>query len=85
VLFIGGSATNDGGIGMAAALGYDFLIQRGVVLAPVGESLIAIDRIDSSNRKLELNDIEFTVVCDVKNPFGPNGAAYIYGAQRSFG
>ncbi|MDG1872047.1 MAG: glycerate kinase [Flavobacterium sp.] len=83
VLFIGGSATNDGGIGMAAALGYDFFDSKGAVLSPVGASLIAIDSIDSSNRKLELNDIEFTVVCDVKNPlYGPNGAAYIYGAQK---
>ncbi len=83
VLFIGGSATNDAGIGMAAALGYSFLDIDGAVLAPIGASLIAIDRIDSSNRKPELDGIDFTVVCDVKNPlYGPNGAAYVYGGQK---
>ncbi|MDP5121872.1 MAG: glycerate kinase [Spirosomaceae bacterium] len=80
-LFIGGSATNDGGIGVAAALGYAFLDKTGVELSPIGENLIRIHDIISPENSLP--EIEFTVVCDVTNPFfGPNGAAHVYAAQK---
>lgn len=80
-LFIGGSATNDGGIGVAAALGYKFLDELGDELPPVGENLIKIRKILLPEKSLA--DISFTVVCDVTNPFyGLNGAAHVYAAQK---
>jgi glycerate kinase len=83
ILFIGGSATNDGGIGMAAALGYKFYSKEGEEINPVGKELIRIDRIENEELPFELNDLHFTVVCDVKNPlYGANGAAHVYAAQK---
>jgi glycerate kinase len=83
VLFIGGSATTDAGIGMAAALGYQFYDAANESLLPIGKSLLSIDRIGNDKLFLALKDINFTVVCDVKNPlYGPNGAAYVYGGQK---
>jgi len=81
-LFIGGSATTDGGIGMANALGYRFLDQNGKDLQPIGINLQSIDGIEKPGN-LDLNDIKFTTICDVTNPlFGPNGAAQVYAAQK---
>jgi glycerate kinase len=83
VLFIGGSATNDAGIGMATALGYQFYNAANESVEPIGKSLLSINRIENQKLLFDLNDINFTVVCDVKNPlYGPNGAAYIYGGQK---
>lgn len=83
VLFIGGSATNDAGIGMAAALGFQFLDVNNEVLKPIGKSLSAIKTIENTDFQVSMNDINFTVVCDVKNPlYGLNGAAYVYGGQK---
>ncbi|MEJ0030292.1 MAG: glycerate kinase [Bacteroidota bacterium] len=77
VLGIGGSATNDAGIGMASALGYRFFSGE-KLLEPVGKNLIHIDRIESPTAKIDV-----TALCDVTNPFfGENGAAYIYGPQK---
>ena len=82
-LFVGGSATNDGGIGMANALGYQFYDAENNELSPIGKELINISRIDHSKMKMDINKINLTAVCDVKNPlFGPEGAAYIYGPQK---
>jgi len=82
-LFIGGSATNDAGIGMATALGYNFFDANGNLLNPIGKELINISKIDSSSLFFDLSSINFTVICDVKNPlFGENGAAYIYASQK---
>lgn len=82
-LFIGGSATNDAGIGMATALGYFFFDANGNQLSPIGKELINISKIDSNSLFFDLNKINFTVICDVKNPlFGENGAAYVYAAQK---
>jgi glycerate kinase len=64
ILTIGGSATNDAGIGMAAALGWKFLDAKGLELAPTGENLIQIASISS----VELAPCAFTVVTDVANP-----------------
>lgn len=80
---LGGSATNDGGIGMAHALGYAFLDAKGKELAPTGENLSQIKSIDTSAVSPKLKQVSFYAVNDVKNPlFGEHGAAYVYGAQK---
>lgn len=80
VLTIGGSATNDAGIGMAAALGYTFLDATGVALEPIGENLEQICAIKGSN---PYSAIQFIVLSDVTNPlYGPNGAAQVYAKQK---
>jgi glycerate kinase len=80
-LFIGGSATNDGGIGVAAALGFVFFDKSGNKLLPIGENLSKIHEIYPPTKVF--SEIQFTVVCDVTNPFyGPNGAAHVYAAQK---
>lgn len=81
-LFIGGSATNDGGIGIAGALGFSFLDKEGVVLKPIGENLKEIHKIENRSPH-EFKDIEICVLTDVTNPlYGKNGAAYVYAAQK---
>jgi len=83
ILGIGGSATNDCGIGMAAALGYRFLDNKGVDVMPIGTSLSHIDTIDDSKVDKNLMDVRFKIACDVTNPlFGKNGAAYVYAKQK---
>ena len=83
VLGIGSSATNDAGIGMAAALGYRFLDRHDDPIIPIGEYLRKIKRIDASQVLPTLSTVKFTVACDVDNPlYGKNGAAYIYGPQK---
>ncbi|MCF2502946.1 glycerate kinase [Dyadobacter sp. CY107] len=83
ILGIGGSATTDGGIGMAMALGYRFYNESKELLPPKGETLNKISRIDSEESDGRLAAVSITVACDVTNPlFGPNGAAYIYGPQK---
>lgn len=82
-LFVGGSATNDAGIGMAAMLGFQFYDSDNNELSPIGQELINISKIDPSNLNFDPNQINVVVVCDVKNPlYGPEGAAYIYGPQK---
>lgn len=82
IIGIGGSATNDGGMGMAAALGYRFVDDKGAELEPIGANLGKLHRIDNSLVK-ELNHIKFEVACDVTNTLtGPNGATYTYGPQK---
>jgi len=82
ILGIGGSATNDGGIGMADALGYMFLDKNGDPLDPCGESLLEIEEIVMPETDL-LEDVEFQVACDVKNPLcGIEGASFVYGPQK---
>lgn len=79
VLGIGGSATNDAGIGMAKALGYGLWDELGKELEGRGRDLLNLHRISPS--PLHLPTIE--VLCDVSNPlYGPSGAAYIYGPQK---
>lgn len=83
ILGIGGSATNDAGIGMAAALGFQFLDASGNLLKPTGDNLIRIATIKSDKVHQRLKEVEFTVLCDVDNPLhGPQGAAFIYGPQK---
>ncbi len=83
ILGIGGSATNDGGMGMAQALGFRFLDYNDEQLKPIGSSLIKVRKIDTSNVHPKINNIKIKVACDVSNPFyGSEGAAYIYAAQK---
>lgn len=83
ILGIGGSATNDGGMGMAHALGFRFLNKDGKELKPIGENLIEVNKIDTTRVHPKLGMISFKVACDVLNPFyGKNGAAHIYAAQK---
>lgn len=80
---IGGSATNDGGLGMIRALGFRVLDAQGCELVGNGESLARVATIDDSSAMPELSEAEFTVACDVNNPlFGERGAAYIYAPQK---
>lgn len=83
VLGIGGSATNDGGVGMLRALGYRFLDARGEELTGGGEILEKIEKIDPSQRMRELEGVEIRVACDVRNPLcGAAGAAAVYAPQK---
>lgn len=83
ILGIGGSATNDAGIGCLAALGYRFLDNCGEELYPSGGVLGKIKKIDSANVLPELKKAKITVICDVTNPlYGINGASYVYAPQK---
>jgi len=80
---IGGSATNDAGTGMLQALGFRFLDKYGVELDKGGKMLEQIAYIDSSKTLPDLQETDFTIACDVNNPFsGENGAAYVYARQK---
>ncbi len=83
-LTLGGSATNDMGIGMAAALGYKFSNKDPYDLATTGENLVSIEHIsihESAHNRIR--KIKFDALCDVINPlYGPAGAAFVYGAQK---
>ncbi len=79
-LFLGGSATNDAGMGIAAALGCRFLDEQRNVLQPIGENL---SHIKSIKLPSNFENIKMTLLCDVTNPlFGKNGAAYVYAPQK---
>lgn len=83
IVGIGGSATCDGGIGMAAALGYRFLDESGTPVEPVGGALHSIASIDRSAIDPRLQDLSVSAACDVTNPLtGPDGAAVVYGPQK---
>lgn len=83
LLAIGGSATNDGGIGMLSALGVQFLDQEDNVLAPGGASLSSLARIDLSTFDGRLAEVSFEVACDVDNPLcGARGASAVFGPQK---
>lgn len=83
ILGIGGSATTDAGIGMAAALGWQFLDVDGKELKPIGENLVKIKEIKQPTLPLYKTSLNIKVACDVTNPlFGESGAAYIYGPQK---
>ncbi len=80
---IGGSATNDGGMGFASALGIRFLDQDGNVLEGRGENLEKVAHIDMSGLDPAVQKAHFTVMCDVTNPLcGPDGATYTFGKQK---
>lgn len=83
LLGIGGSATNDGGVGMAQALGADLLDADGFSIPPTGEGLQYLSTIDLTKMHPRLKEVEIRVACDVDNPLtGMTGASYIYGPQK---
>lgn len=83
ILCIGGSATNDGGMGALQALGIKFFDQYQQELRGCGENLIKIESIDRSDFVMNNVDFQLTILCDVVNPFtGENGATMIYGPQK---
>ena len=83
ILGLGGSATNDGGCGAAAAAGVRFLDRDGRAFVPVGGTLRDIAGIDMTGLDPRLRGIELTAMCDIDNPlFGENGAAYVFGPQK---
>ncbi len=80
---IGGSATNDGGMGCARALGVKFLDAEGKELEGFGKDLINVATIDVSGMDKRIADTKITVMCDVTNPLcGPKGATWTFGAQK---
>lgn len=80
---IGGSATNDGGMGAMTALGVRFYNKEGNELTGFGSDLKNVDRIDVSGLHPAVAETEFTVMCDVTNPLtGPDGATYTFGKQK---
>lgn len=80
---LGGSATNDGGMGMLSALGYKFLDKDGQTLKGSGEDLNKVVSIDSSHVNPLLKNVNFTIACDVDNLLiGENGATAVYGPQK---
>lgn len=82
-LGLGGSCTNDGGCGIAAALGVKFYNSSDTQYIPTGGTLRNLMRIDNSEALEFLKNTEITIMSDVTNPFfGPNGAAYIFGPQK---
>ena len=83
IVGIGGSATNDAGVGMMQALGFRFYDQDGEILGKGGQILDQIVAIDFSSVHPALKDARFTIACDVRNPFsGPEGAAYVFARQK---
>jgi len=83
ILCIGGSATTDGGCGMAAALGVRFINKQGNSFIPCGQTLCDIVKIDCDGIDKRVAGSSFTVMCDVDNPlFGVRGAAHVYAPQK---
>jgi glycerate kinase len=83
IVGLGGSATTDGGLGLAAALGIRALDADGAVLAGRGSDLGRVARLDLSGRDPRIEDTAIQVACDVGNPFhGPRGAAHVFGPQK---
>lgn len=83
LMCIGGSATNDCGVGMLRALGYRFLDGRRCEVEGRGKDLEKIEYIDDAQRIAALGECEFVVACDVTNPlYGEQGAAHIFAPQK---
>lgn len=83
IIGIGGSATNDGGIGMLTALGYEFLDAEGKPAGIGAGALYKVAKICDDKVMSELKDCHFRIACDVTNPLcGENGSTYIYGPQK---
>lgn len=83
IVGLGGSCTNDGGTGMAAAMGVKFLNGENKSFLPTGSTLSEIKFIDAAPARELLKDCKITAMCDINNPmFGKTGAAYIFGPQK---
>ncbi|MBQ4487074.1 MAG: glycerate kinase [Oscillospiraceae bacterium] len=83
IIGIGGSATNDGGIGMLQALGFEFCDREGCKVSPCGKGLKDIAVIDARNVLPEIRESRFRIACDVNNPLcGENGCSAVFGPQK---
>lgn len=83
ILGLGGSCTNDGGAGMAAALGTVFYDEAGRPFVPAGRNLDRISRIDKTASDRLLGNVAIEAMCDIDNPlYGPRGAAYVFAPQK---
>lgn len=83
IVGLGGSATNDGGCGAAAAVGVKFINTKGERFIPRGETLHQIAHIDRSEGNKILENIEIVTMCDIDNPmYGPEGASYVFAPQK---
>lgn len=83
IIGIGGSATNDGGIGMLTALGYEFLDAEGKAVGIGARALGDVASVRTDHVLPELKECSFKIACDVTNPLcGVNGATWIYGPQK---
>ena len=83
IIGLGGSVTNDGGIGMLKALGVRFLDENGKDAGEGGQALAKVARIDVSGMNPLLKECHIQVACDVNNPLcGENGSTYVYGPQK---
>ena len=83
IVGLGGSATNDGGCGAAAAAGVRFFDAAGTSFVPVGETLHKIAYIDITSLHPRLQSLPIITMCDIDNPLcGPNGAAAVFGPQK---
>lgn len=83
IIGIGGSATNDGGMGMVKALGGKFINKEGIELTEGGGALGELSSIDLTNFDKRISNCKIVVACDVTNKLtGENGASFVYGAQK---
>lgn len=83
IVGLGGSATNDGGAGAAAAAGVKFYDKNGKAFIPLGGTLKDIEKIEFDALDESVKNVKITAMCDIDNPLcGPNGAAYIFGPQK---
>lgn len=83
IVGLGGSATNDGGVGAASAVGVRFYNSEEKEFIPTGKNLSAITRIDMSHKHPLLQEVEIIGMCDIDNPlFGKEGAAYVFAPQK---
>jgi glycerate 2-kinase len=83
IIGVGGSSTNDGGIGMASALGYQFFDKEGHVLQGAGQDLFNVVSMSDDKVDQRVREVKITIAADVENPLlGENGATYIYGPQK---
>ena len=83
IVCIGGSSTNDGGMGMAQALGVKFYDKNNKLIKQGGKYLVDVNKIDTSTLISTIKECNIIVACDVKNPlYGKNGASYVYAKQK---
>lgn len=83
IIGIGGSATNDGGMGMLEAMGIRFYNENGELLGPYGLDMLRVAKVDTSKMNETLKECHFRIACDVENPLcGELGAAHVYGPQK---
>ncbi|WP_088072979.1 glycerate kinase [Gottfriedia luciferensis] len=83
IIGVGGSSTNDGGIGMATALGYQFFDENGNAIESNGEALLKVVSMSDKNKSPLLDKVNITIAADVINPLtGTNGSTYLFGPQK---